>query len=144
MKTEIHIEPGCPEPKLILVTPELTHQQQKLLELFAREGMLPGYQGQRVKKLAMREIFRFYTEHGQVLAETESESWNIKMRLYELEEQLSETDFIRISQSELINLAQVQQFDLSFSGTIQVLLKNGSSTYVSRRYVKKIKQALGI
>ena len=52
--------------------------------------------------------------------------------------------FIRISKSEIVNLKMVDSLDLSFIGTICIKLKNGTNTYVSRRYVKKIKQILGI
>ncbi|MDE5616672.1 MAG: LytTR family transcriptional regulator, partial [Clostridia bacterium] len=51
---------------------------------------------------------------------------------------------VRISNSEIINLKFVKKFDLSFNGTICVLFSNGSVTYVSRRYVSKIKNTLGI
>ena len=79
-----------------------------------------------------------------MLGETEQETYTIRLRLYELEQQLEDRDFIRISQGELINLRKVKDFDLSFSGTIRVRMQNGKETYVSRRYVKKLKQALGI
>ena len=52
--------------------------------------------------------------------------------------------FVRISNSEIINLKKVKSFDLSFAGTICVTLSNGQTTYVSRRYVSKIKQVLGM
>ena len=51
---------------------------------------------------------------------------------------------MRISNSEIVNLKKVRGFDLSFAGTICVSLSDGSVTYVSRRYVSKIKQVLGI
>ena len=46
--------------------------------------------------------------------------------------------------SEIINLNRVNNFDLSFTGTICVKLSNGTVTYVSRRYVSKIKKILGM
>ena len=49
-----------------------------------------------------------------------------------------------ITNSEIINFKMVESFDLSFSGTICVKLVDGTSTYVSRRYLSKIKQWLGI
>ena len=60
------------------------------------------------------------------------------------EEKLSGRKFVRISNSEIINLNKTANFDLSFVGTIQVKLKNGDTTFVSRRYVSEIKKILGI
>ena len=61
-----------------------------------------------------------------------------------LEQTLAGLGFVRISNSEIVNLKKVRGFDLSFAGTICVSLSDGSATYVSRRYVAKIKQVLGI
>ena len=66
------------------------------------------------------------------------------MRLYQVEEKLTGRRFVRISNSEIINLNKTANFDLSFAGTIQVKLKNGDVTFVSRRYVSEIKKILGI
>ena len=144
MKTEIHIDPSCREPKLVLVTPELTEAQQALLSRLEQDTSILGYRDGSVTMLSPEDVFRFYTENQRVLCETEGETYIIRLRLYELEQRLEGRDFIRISQGELINLRKVRDFDLSFSGTIRVRMRNGKETYVSRRYVKKLKQALGI
>ena len=68
----------------------------------------------------------------------------MRLRLYEAEQRLDSRAFVRISNGEMINLKKVKGFDLSFTGTICVALSNGTVTYVSRRYVAKIKQVLGI
>ena len=49
-----------------------------------------------------------------------------------------------MSHSEIVNWKRVTALDLSLSGTIRVTLTGGVTTYVSRRYVKKIKEVLGI
>ena len=67
-----------------------------------------------------------------------------RVRLYEMEQRLDSNFFVRISNSDIINLRKVKGFDLSFAGTICVTLSNGTVTYVSRRFVAKIKQLLGI
>ena len=46
--------------------------------------------------------------------------------------------------TEIINLRKIEEFDMSFTGTICVSLTNGAVTYVSRRYIAKIKQLLGL
>lgn len=57
---------------------------------------------------------------------------------------MDQNRFVRISNSEIINLKMVKIFDLSFTGRIWVVLLNGNISYVSRPYVTKIKHILGI
>ena len=94
--------------------------------------------------LEQTEIIRIYAENDRVYAKTKDGSYRLKARLYELEERLNKKMFIRISNSEIINLKEVKKFDLSFSGTICVSMSDKTATYVSRRYVRKIKQVLGL
>lgn len=61
-----------------------------------------------------------------------------------MEKRLESSRFARISSSELINLREAESFDLNLAGTIRVRMKNGDSSYVSRRFVAKIKGILGI
>ena len=89
-------------------------------------------------------IIRIYAASGKVFAVTEKGVYTLRLRLYELEERLNGSRFVRISNSEIINLQKVNCFDLSFTGTICVKLSDGATTYVSRRYVSKIKKILGI
>lgn len=68
----------------------------------------------------------------------------MRLRLYELEQRLDARRFVRISHSEIVNLKQVTGLDLGLTGTIRMTLSGGTVTYVSRRYVKRIKEALGL
>ena len=64
--------------------------------------------------------------------------------LLELEERLDATRFVRISNGEIVNLDRVTAVDLSLSGTICMTLDETVKVYVSRRYVKKIKETLNL
>ncbi len=59
-----------------------------------------------------------------------------------VEVKLDRHTFVRISNSEIINLKKVTALDLTLSGTIKMTLQGGTVCWVSRRYVKKIKEAL--
>ena len=83
-----------------------------------------------------------YAASGKVYAVTEQKEYILRMRLYEAEKRLNKKIFVRISQSEIINLKKVKRFDLSFTGTIGVQLSDDTTSYASRRYVAKIKQWL--
>ena len=89
-------------------------------------------------------MLRFYGEQKLVKAQTGTGVWTVDQRLYELEEQLDRHTFVRISHSEIVNLKKVTGLDLSLTGTICMTLEGGTTVYVSRRYVKKIKEALDL
>ena len=68
----------------------------------------------------------------------------LRLRLYEMEERLDQSCFVRISNSEIVTLRRVKGFDLSYTGTIRVALSNGDTAFVSRRYMGRIKKVLGL
>ena len=105
---------------------------------------LIGTSGNDATVLEVRAILAFFTEKKAVFAHTSKGDWRIKARMYELEESLPAGDFVRISQSEIVNIAAIKKLDLSFSATISVQLKDGSRYYVSRRQLPAFKAKLGI
>ena len=105
---------------------------------------LIGTSGNDATVLEVRSILAFFTKKKATYAHTSKGDWRIKARMYELEESLPAGDFVRISQSEIVNIAAIKKLDLSFSGTISVQLKDGSRYYVSRRQLPAFKSKLGI
>jgi len=64
--------------------------------------------------------------------------------LYELNEALDKKQFLRISNSEIVNVKKIRDIDLSIIGRICIRFEDNTQTYVSRRYIPKIKKHLGI
>lgn len=96
-----------------------------------------------IKRITEKEAYCFYIEDKKVYVLTEKEKLLLKMRLYSIEEKLSE-DFIKINQSTVINIKKIQRFDVSVTGTLKVVLKNGYTDYVARRRIKNVKERLGL
>lgn len=146
MQIEIKIDEACKEPRVIVVTDRMTDEIRALAGRLSGESphVLAGFREDAVTLLAEEELIRIYTAAGAVMAETAAGEYRLRLRLYELEARLNPGRFVRISNSEIVNLDKVKGFDLSLAGTIRVTLAGGAVTYVSRRYVTKIKQALGI
>ena len=146
MQVEIKFDNSYREPKIVIftdrMTPEIQTLMNKLLE--APPQMLAGFREGMLEVLDQREIIRIYAAAGKVFAATENREYQLRLRLYELEERLEPAFFVRISNSEIISLRKVRGFDLRLSGTICVSLLDGTVSYVSRRYVAKIKKLLGI
>lgn len=88
------------------------------------------------------DVVSFYAEGQRVFAIDNSEKYIISGKLYELEEKFKDSGFVRISKSEIVNFRKIKSLDLSLTGTIRVIMKNGYETYTSRRNVAKIKEML--
>lgn len=146
MQIEISIDPKYKIPKLIIktesVTDEVTEVMKKLSEDVPK--VITGFKEDCAEVLEPERIYRFYSSQGKVFAVTDDGEYTVRTRLYEIEEQMNLLKFVRVSNSEIINLRKVRNFDLSLAGTICVKFTDGSDTYVSRRYVSKIKKILGI
>ena len=97
---------------------------------------------QESKVVAPFQIIRIYSEKKKVYIRTSDDCYEVKERLYTLEEQLKDREFVRISNSEIVNIQQIEKLDMSHVGTIKMYMKNQDETYVSRRYVSKIKEVL--
>lgn len=126
---------------------ELTSQVKQLVEdisAFVNEGIAgTDYRGEKIM-LPLRDILRFYSENQKVMMQDAKGVYSIQEKLYELENRLDEGQFFRISKSEIVNLKKIRRLDMSITGTIKVILSDGTETYTSRRNVTKLKQILGI
>lgn len=146
MQVEIKIDGSCQEPKIIILTDKMTEEISALVRNLSGQTpqILTGFKGDTAEILEQPDILRIFASSGKVFAATEKGEYTLRLRLYELEERLDRNRFVRISNSEIVNLQKVKSFDLSFTGTICVSLSDGTVTYVSRRYVSKIRQVLGL
>ncbi len=147
MEVEIKLEPGRTDPKVIILTGEMTADIAELAHRLTAgdQRFLPArLESGEIALLPPAEIYRIYAQGQQVLARLEKDTAVLRARLYELEERLTGAGFLRISHSELVNFSKVKSLDLSMAGTISLRLVNGDSTFVSRRYMGHIKKYLGI
>ena len=146
MKIEIKMDSSCPEPKIIIVAASMTGEVQELVNRLSEMSpqVLSGIREEKLEILDPLELIRIYAGGGKVFAVTDKGEYVLRLRLYELEERLDAARFVRISNGEIVNLERVTAVDLSLSGTICMTLDGMVKAYVSRRYVKKIKEVLGL
>ena len=147
MDVEWKLDPNRREPKVIILAGEITPELEELARQLAGLSLAPltVWRGDRALLIEQRDFLRFYADGRGISAQTvQKEAYAVRLRLYELEERLDRRRFVRISNSEIVNLDHVTALDLSLTGTIRMTLGHSVNTYVSRRYVKKIKEALGL
>lgn len=146
MQVEVKLDPLYADPKVIILTAGMTDEVAALVNQLTQEAssMLTGVKDEKLILLEEKDVIRVYAQDGKVYATTAKGDFALRQRLYEMEERLDKRRFVRISNSEIINLRKAKGFDLKLAGTICVSLEGGVVTYVSRRYVTKIKQVLGV
>ena len=147
MRVRARIDKSFEKMEIQVCSNELTLQVKQLVDdisAFVNEGISgTDIRGERVM-LALKDILRFYSENQKVIAQDADGAYIIQEKLYELEERLDPGQFFRISKSEIVNLKKIKRLDMSITGTIKVILSDGTETYTSRRNVTKLKQCLGI
>ncbi len=104
--------------------------------------LIPAYFRESMVMLPQRQIIRLYIHNRKLMVQTAERLYEVRKPLREVEELLDQSRFVRISQSETINLRRVKSFDFSTVGTIGVEFENGETTWVARRRVKDVKEAL--
>ena len=104
---------------------------------------LIGYTDKSAELINVNDVFCFTIEDGKIYALTKEGKYKLKQRLYVLEEMLN-GDFVKINQSCIVNTRKIQRFDVSLSGAMSVVLKNGYRDYISRRQLKNVKERIGI
>ena len=146
VQVEVKLDMTATEPKVIILTNRMTEEVHSIVQMLSETEpkLIAGFREDTVTVLDEKDILKIYAANGKVYAVLPSGEYMLRLRLYEIEERLKPQHFVRISNSEIINLKKVRNFDLSLSGTICVTLSDGAATYVSRRYVSKIKQVLGL
>jgi len=147
MRVRARIDKGIEALEIQICNNELTPQVKQLVEdisAFVNEGIaVTDFRGEKIM-LPTRDILRIYTENQRVMVQDAKGIYNTPEKLYELEDRLDEGQFFRISKSEIVNLKKIKRLDLNITGTIKVILSDGTETYTSRRNVTKLKQILGL
>ena len=79
-----------------------------------------------------------------VFAYKTSGVYRIRKTLYELEDDLKEKLFVRISKSTIVNIKAVKSIAPEDFRRVKLLLRNGEYLIVSRSYANGFKQAIGM
>ena len=75
---------------------------------------------------------------------TNADTYESELKLYELEQQLIERDFLRISKQSIVNLRKIKSLKTDVNRKIRITLQNGEQIVVSRMYSDELRRKLGL
>lgn len=133
--------------EVIINASKITKELENIINLInetSNEGIntILGKNNNKISIIDVDEIMYIYSEAQSNYCKTERGTFKIAEKLYELEEKLSNNNFIRISNSSIINIKYVDCFDVGIVGTILVKFIDNSTQYVSRRRVQTVMKFL--
>ena len=141
MKVEFRQAPSAQEVRVLILARERTPEVEALLRRLRAPATLAAYdEGRGEVLLREEEIIRVYTQKRRVLVDSRRGTFALRARLYELEARLDAEEFVRISNSEIVQKGRILRLDFGLTGTIRLVLEGGLETYVSRRYVSRIRK----
>ncbi|HFI2471777.1 TPA: LytTR family DNA-binding domain-containing protein [Streptococcus suis] len=147
MKVKLAISPEILEDLVTIeaqaMSEQVSHLMTYIQNLDKQRSSLTVKKGEQVYLVEHDEIVRLYLEGKVLLVETVETTYTSSLRLYQVKEDLP-ANFLQISQSEIIHIKQLDHLKLTANGLVKLVMKNGSVTYSSRRYLKVIKERLGL
>ena len=114
-----------------------------LSSIKARDNLLIANVGTEIHRINPADVFYIETVDNKTFLYCESDVYESKQKLYELEE-LAISDFLRISKSVIVNLSKIKSLIPSMSGRLEAVLSNWERVVISRQYVNELKRNLGI
>ncbi|MCK4024790.1 LytTR family DNA-binding domain-containing protein [Streptococcus iners] len=147
MKVKLAISPEILEDLVTIeaqaMSEQVSHLMTYIQNLDKQTSRLTVKKGEQVYLVEHDEIVRLYLEDRLLQVETVENVYTSNLRLYQVKEDLP-ANFLQISQSEIIHIKQLDHLKLTANGLVKLVMKNGSVTYSSRRYLKVIKERLGL
>ena len=122
---------------------KLTDEIQEIISFVkSGQGQLGARKDGRDVEIPVVDIFYAESVDNKVFIYTAKESFEVRHKLYELEEKLSGRSFIRVQKSMLLNMLKIKAVKPALGGRYSALLKNGEEIIISRKYVLDLKNAL--
>ena len=145
MRIEIDIDERYPDTEVIVHARRLTQDVEKLVALLRMVNMQLGVRrGEETILLDAEKILYIETVDRRTFVYTEQETYESDLKLYEIEQELLEHDFLRISKQTVVNIRAIQSLRADVDRKIRVTLKNGEQTVVSRMYSDELRRKLGL
>jgi len=144
MKVKIEISGEYDPAYAVIYTKAVTEEIQKVSDLLQQDnGPVTAYSEDRLVVLQPEEIYMVRVEDETTVIYSKENKYKSRKRLKEIYAQVGD-GFMQISKSTVINLKYLDSMEAGFGGTMVLKLKNGCKDYVSRFYLKALKQYLGL
>lgn len=143
MKVEIRKITQKEKEQVIIECVEITPEIKDIHSYCLAKGKeLSGVLDDHLFRFRLEDVYYFEAVDEKVFAYARDKVYEVKMRLYEVEEAYREYHFIRCSKSVVLNLMLLESISPALNGRFLAHMKNGEKIMISRQYVPELKQVV--
>lgn len=145
VKIEVQVDENTPDMDILITCKKLTPKVEKILAMLRMMDLkITGRIGDEIHILDVAQIIYIESVERKCFIYTTKEVYESDFPLYELERQLSEYGFFRVSKSFLVHLQKIQSLRTEINRRIRITMINGEQIIASRQYADELKKKLEV
>lgn len=145
MKIEINVDERVADMEIVVTCRKLTPEVERVLAaLRMMDHKLTGRRDGEIHLLDVARVIYIESVDRKCFIYTADQVYESELHLYELEQQLEEYGFFRVSKSILIHLRDIRSLKADINRRIRVTMSNGEQIIASRQYADELKKRLEV
>jgi DNA-binding LytR/AlgR family response regulator len=129
------------EVEITINCPQIDNELERLIKQINQLNIvLTGTRDGRTYSLLVDDTYYIESIDNRSFLYNEKDVYESDLKLYEIENMLAGTHFIRISKNLIVNTAHIDSVKALFNGKFEASLTNGEKAIVNRHYVKAFKE----
>ena len=145
MKIEIFVDEEATDLQISVTCKQLSPDVEKVLAtLRMMNHQLTARKNDEIYLLDIADVIYIESVDRKCFIYTADEIYESNFRLYELEQQLEQYGFVRVSKSFLIHLQKIHSLKADINRKIRITMSNGEQIMASRQYADELKKRLGV
>ena len=145
MKINLDIDGKYNDTEVIIRAPHLNNDIERIVAMMRMIDMqIAVRKDNETVLLDTDKILYVEAVDRKTFVYTNVDTYESELKLYELEQQLIERDFLRISKQSIVNLRKIKSLKTDVNRKIRITLQNGEQIVVSRMYSDELRRKLGL
>lgn len=145
MKLSIKEDPQLDETEIIIHCNMIDKDIQQLISMIRHTNYtIIGEKDGHHYTIPLEQVHYFESVDDQTFFYTKTDVYRCAKRLYEIEHELYNMRFIRISKACIVNISKLSHVRPLLDGKFEAITYNEEVLIINRHYVKKFKEAFGL
>lgn len=143
MKLKIEQSSDIEETEVTIKCRSIDAKLQRAIDILQNTTNVLTVNDQKtVKVIKTSSVFYFESVDDKTFVYCENDVYSTELRLYEIEELLKNTSFVRISKACILNIDFLDSIRVLINGKLEATLMNSEKIIITRHYVPMFKKKL--